>query len=297
MHVASPNQQVSATAVGMAVGSKLEVGCDLPSRPSAGEHDRALTGLIARGHGREACAAWLGLDDVALMGRVVALGLPTPADAATRTGRGPKAWDVRGVRRLIDLWCRNLPGTTIGGLIGRSASAVYNKARWLGLHRRPRSALLRGEPPPSLLLDAPVAEPGFVKPELARRGKRGEVVWTPDLEADLERRWLALQLPGGIGRDLGLSKSCVASHAHRMQLPCRAGIPLHDDYDPARGEGAAKFFTGWVRRVCNIRRRPFWARVSDRGTRYSNEARRQATYRAMNGGYEEGRASLGATFV
>src|SRR5689334_4030930 len=41
--------------------------------------DRALAGLIARGHGREACCAFLGLDEAALLERVVALGLPTPS--------------------------------------------------------------------------------------------------------------------------------------------------------------------------------------------------------------------------
>ena len=233
--------------------------------------DRALAGLIAKGHGRDACAAFLGLTDAALMGRVVALGLPTAGDRALRLGTGAKAWSLPDIRRLVDLWCGNLPGSRIAGLLGRSAGGVYAKARWLGLFKRPRAALLR-DPPPST---------GFDAPEPAKPKRRG-FDWTVEGEDDLAERWFALQSHRGIARDLGLSPTAVASKAHRLQLPCRAGLTLHDDYSHGRRTAAAHLFAGWTRRLCNIRKRPFWTRQA--GVVFSDEARRQRTYQALSGG-------------
>ena len=233
--------------------------------------DRALAGLIARGHGREACAAFLGLADAALMARVVSLGLPTPADRPWRPAAGPKAWSLLDIRRLVDLWCRNLPGSRIGALLGRSEGAVHGKARWLGLFKRPRSALLRDLPLfPALDVPAPA------KP------KRREFGWTIEAEDRLAERWFACQSHRGIARDLGLSPTTVASKAHRLQLPCRAGLTLHDDYSPERRAAFAHLFAGWTRRLCNIRKRPFW--TNRRGVVFSEEARKQASWQALSGG-------------
>src|SRR6478735_12643369 len=75
---------------------------------SRSPRERVLSGLVAQGHGREACAAYLGLSDEQLMSRVVHLDLPTPDDRPMRVGHGSHAWDVAAIRRLIDLWNRDL---------------------------------------------------------------------------------------------------------------------------------------------------------------------------------------------
>lgn len=231
-----------------------------------GAADRALAGLIAKGHGREACAAYLGTTDATLMRRVVALSLPTPADRPARQGHGPKAWTSLDIRRLVDLWCRNLPGSRIAALLGRAPGGVYGKARWLGLPTRPRAALLR-EAPLFPALDLPEPE----KP------RRREFDWTPERESDLSERWFCLQGHRGIARDYGISPTAVASAAYRLQLPARLGLTLHDDYRPERRDEAARFFAGWTRRICNIRKRPFWTCRS--GVVFSDEARRQSAFR------------------
>lgn len=154
MHAPLPNGPAPAALPFAAADAGALGGAGPPPAPA----DRVLAGLVAHGHGREACGAFLGLDDAAVMNRVVALGLATPGDRPLRLGGCPRAWLLPDIRRLVDLWCRNLPGTRIAGLLGRGASAVYRKARWLGLFRRPRSALLR-DPPPFPGIDGPTPAP------------------------------------------------------------------------------------------------------------------------------------------
>ena len=248
-----------------------------PVAAGPARRDRVLAGLIGKDHGLGAIAAYLGLSENAVLERVVAVGLPTPANRPMRLGAGPKAWSLLEIRRLIDLWCRNLPGTRIAGLLGRAAGGVYAKARRLGLFRRPRSALLRGPLPLFPASDEPrTPEPG--PPPGGKRKRRG-VEWSVEMEDEVADRWFALQSPGGIGRDMGLSLPTVASKAHRLQLPCRYGLVLHDDHRPERKAEAAHLFKGWTRRVCTIRKRPFWTRQS--GIRFSDEVRRQAAWRTL----------------
>lgn len=194
--------------------------------PSTSAADRALAGLVAKGHGREACGAFLGLDDAPLMERVVALGLPTPGDRPLRLGFCPRAWSLTDIRRLVDLWCRNLPGIRIAGLLGRGASAVYRKARWLGLFRRPRSALLRDLPPlfPGLDDPAPALPPRLVAPPPPPPGRDRQQPWgAAEVERmlDLARQEYSSAEIGGL---LGRPKGAVTGKFRRLGVRRPRGV-------------------------------------------------------------------------
>jgi len=243
------------------------VGVTLTQAPA----DRVLAGLIQQGHGRAACAAYLGQSEDANMARVVHLDLPSPRDVPIRESRGARAWNVDTIRRLIDLWCRNLTAARIGEDVGRSASAIINKARWLGLYQRDRKSLLHALPlfP---LLDLP-------------RPKRRELVWTEAREDWLAERWFSMQHHAAIARDataewgVTVSATTVASKAHSLQLPRRDRYFLIDTYAPGNRERHAHLFPRLVRRMCPFRHRWFWAPPA--GDRTSAKAKAQSAYRAI----------------
>lgn len=232
--------------------------------------DRVLAGLIDQGHGREACAAYLGLTDEQLMSRIVHLDLPTPADRPMRIGHGQHAWDVAAIRRLIDLWIRDLTTSRIATLLGRSPSGVRSKARWLGLYKRARNSLL------DLL-------PLF--PTIDIEPKRHQLVWTDDLERWLADRWFSFQHHKAIARDLSaklgfeVSPTTVASKAHRLELPKRDSEFLLQDYKPEYRARHARLLPRMVERRCKIRGRLFW---STGVTFTSEEAKGQASYRTLS---------------
>lgn len=237
--------------------------------------DRVLAGLIDQGHGREACAAYLGLSDEQLMSRIVHLDLPTPGDRPMRVGHGSHAWDVAAIRRLIDLWIRDLTTSRIATLLGRSPSGVRSKARWLGLYRRARNSLL------DLL-------PLF--PGIDSEPKRHQLIWTDDLERWLADRWFSFQHHKAIARDLSeklgfeVSPTTVASKAHRLELPRRDPDFLLQDYQPEYRARHARLLPKMYERRCKVRRRLFW---STGVTFTSEEAKAQASYRALCAGISD----------
>ena len=192
-----------------------------------------------------------------------------------RQGSGPRSWTLADIRRLIELWGRNLVGVAIGGALNRSASGVYRKARWLGLHRRDRKSLTHELPQPP-------AEP---RASGETRRKRQEVRWTQALEDELAERWLALQHHRAIARDMGLSPTTIASKAHRLELPRRDPSVLLQAYDPAKKAAAAHLFRGLVKRRCRHSGRWFWAQRN--GPHTSREATKSAGYRDLIGGFGE----------
>lgn len=50
--------------------------------------------------------------------------------------------------------------------------------------------------------------------------------WTPEQDAELERRWLAGESTAAIGRAMGLTKNSIIGRSRRIGLPRRAS-PLH----------------------------------------------------------------------
>lgn len=242
---------------------------------SRSPRERVLSGLIAQGHGREACAAYLGLSDEQLMSRVVHLNLPTPGDCPMRVGHGSHAWDVAAIRRLIDLWIRDLTTSRIATLLGRSPSGVRSKARWLGLYRRARNSLL------DLL-------PLF--PGIDSEPKRHQLVWTDDLERWLADRWFSFQHHKAIARDLSeklgfeVSPTTVASKAHRLELPRRDPDFLLQDYRPEYRARHARLLPKMYERRCKIRGRLFW---STGATFTSAEAKAQSSYRTLCSGISD----------
>ena len=249
--------------------SNVGVSTNQPSR------DRILAGLIDQGHGREACAAYLDLTDEQLMSRIVHLDLPTPADRPMRVGHGPHAWDITAIRRLIDLWIRDLATSHIATHLGRSPSGVRSKARWLGLYKRARNSLL------DLL-------PLF--PGIDLGPKRHQLVWTDDLERWLADRWFSFQHHKAIARDLSdklgfaVSPTTIASKAHRLELPKRDAEALLQDYKPEYRARHARLLPRMVERRCKVRGRLFW---STGATFTSEEAKAQSSYRAMCAGISD----------
>jgi hypothetical protein len=237
--------------------------------------DRVLAGLIDQDHGREACAAYLGLTDEQLMSRVVHLDLPTPADRPVRVGHGSHAWDVTTISRLIDLWIRDLTTSRIATILGRSPSGVRSKARWLGLYKRARNSLL------DLL-------PLF--PGIDTQPTRHQLVWTDDLERWLADRWLSFQHHKAIAADLSsklgfeVSPSTIASKAHRLELPRRDPDFLLQDYKPEYRARHARLLPKMYERRCKIRGRLFW---STGATFTSEEAKAQSSYRALCAGISD----------
>ncbi|TDH61177.1 hypothetical protein E2C06_18230 [Dankookia rubra] len=247
------------------------VGVSTSQAPS----DRVLAGLIDQGHGRDACAAYLGLTDEQLMSRIVHLDLPTPADRPMRVGHGQHAWDVAAIRRLIDLWIRDLTTSHIATHLGRSPSGVRSKARWLGLYKRARSSLL------DLLPLFPGIDIG---------PKRHQLVWTDDLERWLADRWFSFQHHKAIARDLSdklgfvVSPTTIASKAHRLELPKRDSEFLLQDYKAEYRARHARLLPRMVERRCKVRGRLFW---STGATFTSEEAKAQSSYRAMCAGISD----------
>lgn len=242
---------------------------------SQAPRDRVLSGLIAQGHGREACAAYLGLTDEQLMSSVVRLDLPTPADRPMRRSSGPNAWDLGAVRKLIDFWIRDLATSRIATLLGRSPSSIRSKARWLGLYKRERLNILEELP---------------LFPDIDIPAKRRQLTWTDDLERWLADRWLSFQHHRAIARDMSamlgieVSPTSIASKAHRLELPKRDAEFLLQDYHPDYRRRHAHLLPRVVERRCKIRGRLFW---STGATFTSEEAKAQSNYRTLCAGVSD----------
>lgn len=239
--------------------------------------DQVLAGLIEQGHGREACAAYLGIADDELMDRVVRLDLPTPTDKPMRVSHAANAWGVDSIRRLIDLWVRKLTTGHIGSALGRSPGSIRAKAKWLGLYRRDRKSLL------DILPLFPDFDSEGTKP------KRREIVWNEGLEKWLAERWLAFEHPAAIARDLTemlgveIKSGAISMKAHRLELPRRDPYFLLHCYAPGNREKHAHLLPKVTPRYCKIRKKLFWSA----GNLTSAEAKRQSNYRSLTSGLED----------
>ncbi|SDB71494.1 hypothetical protein [Belnapia rosea] len=237
--------------------------------------DRILAGLIDQGHGREACAAYLGLTDEQLMSRIVHLDLPTPAERPMRVGHGAHAWDVTAIRQLIDFWIRDLTTSRIAAHLGRSPSGVRSKARWLGLYKRARNSLLNLLP---------------LFPGIDIEPRRHQLVWTDELERWLADRWFSFQHHKALAADLSsklgfeVSPSTIASKAHRLELPRRDPDFLLQDYKPEYRARHSRLLPKMYERRCKIRGRLFW---STGATFTSEEAKAQSNYRSLCAGVSD----------
>ena len=118
-----------------------------PAGASPSPIERALPGMIARGHGIESLCLYLGLAPSALFERVVALGLPTPSDKAHRTTAARNGWQADNVSVFIVLWMHGWAAASLAERFGRSRNAVWSKARQLGLPRRERRDQFRPADP------------------------------------------------------------------------------------------------------------------------------------------------------
>ena len=63
--------------------------------------------------------------------------------------------------------------------------------------------------------------------------KRGHVLWTPELDAELANRYWANQHYEAIASEWGLSARSIASRACRLELPRRERAKLVPHYDPS----------------------------------------------------------------
>src|SRR3954447_24859625 len=128
-----------AAASGMACIVGPVTGCPAPLlNPTTTPRDRVLRGLVERGHGLEAISACLGTDRERVSEWVARLGLATPHDRPMRQSKSSEAWAAEDYYRFIECWTAGWRAASIGQQFGRSAGAVWSKARWLGLPRRDR---------------------------------------------------------------------------------------------------------------------------------------------------------------
>lgn len=208
-----------------------------------------------------------------------------------RRSAGPRAWVAGDYFRFIESWVKGWHAASIGEQIGRTAGAVWSKARWLGLPRRDRRQVFR---PATDLLHKTQAFGGTpAKLELCvttstgeqlpirKILKRGHVYWTPELDAELANRYWANQHYAAIAAEWGLSARAIASRACRLELPRRERSKLVSHYDPSL-IAANITEARYVRRECMaIRGWFFWGqknglRTSKRGQKL--QARNGAGY-------------------
>ena len=207
------------------------------------QKDRVLHGLVERGHGLDAISTFLRVEREEVLDRVIRLDLPTPHDRPMRRSSGAKAWAAGDYFRFIECWISGWHATSIGEQFGRSAGAIWSKARWLGLPQRDRRKVFRAEqglPAASQTPAIPVLErQPFVitaageQLPIHKILKRGHVFWTPELDAELANRYWANQHYEAIAAEWGMSARTIASRACRLELPRRERGKLVDHYDPA----------------------------------------------------------------
>lgn len=200
-----------------------------PSKAGNGPHksgvqDHTLSGMVAKGHGIEALCLFLGILQVDLLARVVALDLDTPHDGAVRRTNGVRnAWQVGEIRQLVDLWELNLSSLYVSAKLGRSPGSIRSKARWLGLPRRPRGSIV------SDYAELPT------KPAKTKRTR-----WDNDLSMDVINRILAYQHYIAVARDLNLTPAQVRSKIKVLGLPKNRDRKLLTmDYRPDSPEAKA----------------------------------------------------------
>ena len=250
-----------------------------------------LRGLIEKGHGLDAISTFLRVDRETVLDWAAMLDLPTPHDRPMHRSVGPKAWPAGDYFQFIESWVKGWHAVSIGEQFGRSAGAIWSKARWLGLPRRDRKTVFR--PSAASFREAQAFGLSPVKLELCvttatgerlpirKILKRGHVYWTPELDAELANRYWANQHYEAIATEWGLSARSISSRACHLELPRRERCKLVRHYDPSMID-ANIAEARYVRRECMfIRGWLFWGqknglRTSKRGQKL--QARSGAGY-------------------
>ena len=265
-----------------------------PTDASPPEHttfrnEAVLRGMVARGHGLEAISAYLQQSPEEILDAVVGLDLPTPHDRPLRQSSSPKAWKASDYLPLIQHWLAGFHAATIGERFGRSAGAIWAKARWLGLPKRDRRSIVRphGEAAPAC---EAIEEAGqFVTDEdgnripLQRKAGTGQLRWIRDLDIVLGKLWLGNVHHRVIAKLWGVSPGVISSRASRLELPPRDRSQLVAHYDPAV---AARNIAegGFIYRACKSK--PGWFFWCQRG-RTISKLGRKALQRRSSGFCED----------
>ena len=105
--------------------------------------DRLVMGMAGAGHSVATLSLYLGLEESEVRERVAALDLPAAPEKPLRrwSSKNLNPWSVEEVRRLIALWLDNVSVSSIAGALGRTATSIHGKRRWLGLGVRVRKDL------------------------------------------------------------------------------------------------------------------------------------------------------------
>lgn len=238
--------------------------------------------------------------------------VPNPPPAVTSKRR----WLQDEILSLASCYPTGEPVADMAKRLGRSSTAVYGKARRMGLSRPQRGVLAAavdevqpaqieikwpdlapvldlvpptpGNPPFLPPVAVPVPAPRQAKPfRLTALGGR-QTVWTPDLVRRLILLWVAGFHHTTIAEVLDLTPCGVSSKAVRISLPYRAGVDLSKDVLVARrvdvaGGTVPKVLTTsggiqFIGRHCNLTGIWFYAR---RGTHTCVEAKLTLHYARM----------------
>ena len=195
--------------------------------------------------------------------------------------RRTNAWQIDDIRKLIDAWVRNHHVGFIASALSRSTSAIYGKARRLGLFRRKRSELVRELP---LFAWAETQEPP--KPEPPRRPNRDEVDWRGNeaLLIELSDRWFGGQHYKQIASEMNISEASIRSTATRIGLPARERDEIVASYDPERA-AANPVRKQLVQRKCRLTGVLFWG--TRNGPHTSPGAMKSRRYGNLQAGLSE----------
>ena len=274
----------------------------IPTKSRVPNED-VLRGLVQKGHGLEAISSFLRVSPEAVLDWAVTLGLPNPHNRPMRRNAGAKAWAASDYFRFIKRWMDGWHAASIGEQFGRSAGAVWSKARWLGLPRRDRRKVFR--PAADLLIETPVSDDVPSKLELyittsaggrlpiRRIVKRGHVYWTPELDVELSNRYWANQHYEAIAAEWGLSARAITSRACRLELPRRERSKLVSHYDPSVIDANISE-ARYVRRECMfVRGWFFWGQKN--GLRTSKRGQKLQARSGTGYGYGIGH-SIGASY-
>ena len=196
-------------------------------------------------------------------------GLPIFAPYAIKAAPCRRRWLQDEILALASCYPAGERVVDISKRIGRSLTAIYGKARRMGLHRPQRGTPVAvvGEAPPEQIemvwpvpaptldlvpptpanppflppveMPAPIPAPRQPKPfRLTVLGGR-QTVWSPELVDRLILLWVAGFHHTVIAEVLDLTPCGVSSKAHRISLPFRAGVNLSKDVAAARRADAA----------------------------------------------------------
>ena len=231
-----------------------------------------------------------------------------------------RRWLEAEILSLVSAYPAGEPVLDISKRLGRSLTAIYGKARRMGLHRPQRGApaavvdevppeqvemvwpapapVLDLVPPtpaippflPPVAMPAPAPQPVPRQPKPFRLTALGgrQTVWSPELVDRLILLWVAGFHHTVIAEVLDLTPCGVASKAHRISLPFRAGMSLSKDVaaarrvDAAGGEVPKVIFTASGRKLtrkrCNMTGAWFYG---DAGTHTCAEAKVTLYYDRM----------------